>query len=91
MDNLYMSVNYACAAYSHQNQVLIAGVTRIGMKGLPQLVMQEEVKTKSAQISAHGTVKEAILEGDDHCLNIVVSMTPNLFISFQWLVNPLNG
>ena len=50
MENLYMSAKFAKAAYNNTNRVLIAGVTRQGMRGLPKAVIQEEVNTPSAQM-----------------------------------------
>jgi Transposase IS4/SAP domain len=73
MDNLYMSAKFARNAFNHPNKVLIAGVTRKGLRGLPNCVMQEEVKTRSDQLKVRGTVKAAILEGDPLCPSLVAT------------------
>jgi hypothetical protein len=73
MDNLYMSAKFARAAYNHPNQVLIAGVTRKGMCGLPKAVIQEEVSTPSAQVHVRGTVKAAVLKGDPNCPSLIAT------------------
>ena len=56
----------------HNNsKVLVNGVTRKGMRGLPKCVLQDEVVLRSAQINVRGTVKAAVLEGDDDCPNLI--------------------
>jgi hypothetical protein len=73
MDNLYMSAKFARAAYLHRQKVLIAGVTRKGMRGLPKAVIQEEVKSRRDQLQVRGTVKAAVLEGDPDCASLVAT------------------
>jgi Transposase IS4/SAP domain len=73
MDNLYMSAKFARNSFNHPNKVLIAGVTRKGMRGLPQCVMQEEAKNRSDQLKVRGTVKAAILEGDPLCPSLIAT------------------
>jgi hypothetical protein len=73
MDNLYMSAKFARHAYLHAFKVLISGVTRKSMRGLPSCIMQEEVKTRSQQLKVRGTVKAAILEGDPQCPALVAT------------------
>jgi hypothetical protein len=73
MDNLYMSAKFAKAAYNHTNQVLIAGITRKGMRSLPKAVIQEEVNTPSAQMQVCRTVKAAVLKGDPECPSLVAA------------------
>jgi hypothetical protein len=73
MENLYMSAKFAKAAYNNTNRVLIAGVTRQGMRGLPKAVIQEEVNTPSAQMQVRGTVKVAVLKGDPGCASLIAA------------------
>lgn len=73
MDNLYLSAKLCRASYCHEKNVLIAGVTRKNGRGLPNSVLQEEVKTKEAEISVRGTVKVAVLKGDANCPNVVAA------------------
>ena len=65
MDNLYNSAKFCRAAYQHERKVLCHGVTRKGVRGIPDCVKQEEKKSRTEQIKVRGTVKAAILMGDD--------------------------
>ena len=73
MDNLYNSAAFCKASYNHPRKVLCHGVTRLGMRGIPPSVQQKEVKNRKEQISVRGTVKAAVLEGDDGCPNLIAS------------------
>ena len=73
MDNLYNSVNFCKRAYNHEKKVLVHGVTRKGMRGIPKCVIQEEVKSKKGQIEVRGTTKCAVLKGDPDCPNLIAS------------------
>ena len=64
-DNLYLSARFAKAAWTHSNKVRISGPTRKSGRGLPKCVIQEEVKNAEALCAVRGTVKAAVLEGDD--------------------------
>ena len=65
MDNLYNSAKFCRAAYQHDRRVLCHGVTRKGGRGIPECVKQLEVTKRSEQLRVRGTVKAAILMGDD--------------------------
>jgi hypothetical protein len=96
MDNLYMSVKFAKAAFNHLHSVLAAGVTRNkGMRGLPVCVLQEEKSSKNEQMKVRGTVKAAILKGDPDCPDLVATSVygtkPVHFLSMscssiQWII-----
>ena len=73
MDNLYNSATFCRNAYTHDKRVLVHGVVRKGMRGVPAAVKQEEVKNRKKQIEVRGTVKVAVLQGDKDCPNLVVS------------------
>jgi hypothetical protein len=71
MDNLYISAKFLAAASAHDKCVLVSGVCCKGGRGLPKSVLQEEVKSRTEQIRVRGTVKAAVLKGDDDCVNLV--------------------
>jgi hypothetical protein len=66
LDNLYNSAKFCRFAYV-ENKVLINGVTRTGMRGLPQHIIQAAQTTRKAAMAVRGTVKAAILLGDPDC------------------------
>ena len=43
------------------------------MRGIPSSVKQEEMKNKKKQIEVRGTVKVAVLQGDEKFPNLVAS------------------
>ena len=73
MDNLYNSATFCKRAYNHSKKVLVHGVTRKGMRGIPACVTQEEQKKRSDQVAARGTVKAAVLKGDPGCPNLIAT------------------
>jgi len=64
MDNLYLSALFAKACYKHDKKVLIAGVTRPALRGLPVAVVAKEPTEKRKQIAEKNKVKAAVLKGD---------------------------
>ena len=46
MDNLYNSTVFHKAAFNHKNKLLCHGITRLGARGVPPYVQQNEVKTE---------------------------------------------
>ena len=73
MDNLCNSAAFCKAAFNHSKKVLTHGVTRLGSRGVPSCVKQEEIKNRKQQIAVRGTVKAAVLKGDSDCPNLVAS------------------
>jgi len=71
LDNLYNSVKFCREAYIGKNQIMVHGVTRRVNRGLPAMVIQEEVKNKKKQEEVRGTTKAAVLEGDPECPHLV--------------------
>ena len=70
-DNLYLSAKFAKASFAHRNKIRISGPTRKSGRGLPRCVLQEE-KTSPAEIHAVcGTVKAAVLVGDEEVPDLV--------------------
>lgn len=63
MDNLYNSAAFCRYTYFHRNWG----------QGIPDCVLQEEVKKKKAQIWVRGTVKAAKLVSDPGCLHFIAS------------------
>ena len=73
MDNLYNSAKFCRGAYLHPKKVLCHGVARKGGRGVPECVKQLEVTRRSEQLRVRGTVKAALLLGDDHVPCLVAS------------------
>lgn len=71
MDNLFSSVKFFREAYKGKNKVLCHGVTRKSGRGLPNCVIQEEVKNKKEQEKIRGTTKAAVLTDDPECPQMV--------------------
>ena len=94
MDNLYMSSKLARLCYSIDQKVMIHGVTRPSLRGIPPIVKQEEVKRKSDLEKVRHTVKAAVLKGDEVCTNLIalsvygtkpVYFLSNAFDGIQWM------
>jgi len=58
-------------AYTHERKVKISGPTRKAGRGLPSCVLQQEVHGKEELRRVRGTVKGAVLEGDDDMPGLV--------------------
>ena len=71
MDNLYNSASNCRASYLHPKKVLVHGVARKGMRGIPACVRQDEVQNKKNQLLVRGTVKAAVIKGDPDCPNLI--------------------
>ena len=71
MDNLFMSAKFCRIAYSMDQKVMVHGVTRPSLRGIPSLIKQEEVKRKKDLELVRHTVKAAKLEGDAICKDLV--------------------
>jgi len=65
-----MSATFGKAAYTGNNKVLVAVVTRTKDRGLPAMVIQEPVKEKDIP-TTRGTVKAAVLVGDKKCPEMI--------------------
>jgi len=70
LDNLYSSVKFCREAFIGKNKVMTHGVARKKGRGIPEFVVQPEVK-KNLQHTVRGTTKAAILEGDPDCPEMV--------------------
>ena len=78
-----MSAAFGKVAFASRNKVLVSGVCRTGMRGVPQCVLQKEVDKKDDVVSVRGTVKAAVLEGDPACPEMVaVSVYDNKPVHF---------
>ena len=71
MDNLYMSTKLCRLAYSMEQKVMIHGVTRPSLRGIPPCIKQEEVKRKKELETVRHTVKVAVLRNDEVCKDLV--------------------
>ena len=58
-------------AYTHERKVKISVPTRKAGRGLPSCVLQQEVHGKEELRRVRGTVKGAVLEGDDDMPGLV--------------------
>jgi len=73
MDNLYNSAAFCRYAYNHKNRVLVHGVMQKLGRGIPDCILQEEVKNRIAQMCVRATVKATKLIGDPECPHLVAS------------------
>ena len=72
MDNLFNSVSLARAAYKLPSKVLVHGVIRKSGRGVPPVVLQEELGGKRAD-AVRGTVKVAVLKDDSESHDLLVA------------------
>ncbi len=93
MDNLFSFVKFFREAYKGKNKVLCHGVTRKSGRGLPNCVIQEEVKNKKEQEKIRGTTKAAVLTDDPECPQMVAFsvMILSLCISCPWPAQGSSG
>ena len=70
MENLYNSVTLCNREWNHKRKLKVHGVTRKGNRGIPGCVIQEEQKSQNKQLEVRVT-KEAIMEGDPNCLDLI--------------------
>ena len=94
MDNLYKSAAFCRATYHHDCKFLCHGVAYKAGRGIPEGVLQDEVKNPVAQQGARSTVKAAVLEEYPGCANLIASSVYNtkpvhylimVSESIQWL------
>ena len=70
-DNLYLSAKFCKGAYNHTRKVKISGPTRKAGRGLPSCDLQQEVTKKEDLRNVRGTVKAAVLDGDEEMSGLV--------------------
>ena len=70
-NNLYISAKLCKNAFMHPNKILLYSVARRSGRGLLDCVLQEEKATKTEQVNVRGTVKDAKLNGDPGCPNLL--------------------
>ena len=94
MDNLFNSAKLCRAAYSMPQKVMVHGVTRPTLRGIPPIVKQNEVTKKSELESVRHTVKAAKVCGDEVCNNLLaisvydtkpVYFLTNVAESIEWI------
>ncbi len=73
MDNYFMSAKFCRRAYQHENKVLLQGVSRKGGRGFPSCAKQDEKSTAREEAAVRGTVKAAVLKGDQGCPGLVAA------------------
>ena len=71
MDNLYNSAKLCRLCYDMPQKVMVHGVTRPTLRGIPPIVKQEEVKKKGDLEKVRHTVKVAVLKGDEVVKDLV--------------------
>ena len=74
MENLYNSATFCKEEYTHKKKLMVHGVARKVMRGIPSSVIQDKVHNKKKLIEVRGTVKVAVLQGDKKCPNLVASI-----------------
>ena len=94
MDNLFISAKFLRASWTHEKKVMTAGVCRKEGQGVAKCVEQEPVTTKDEINKVQGTMKAAVLEGDENCKGMVVVsvydtkpvyLTSNQCTGIQWV------
>ncbi len=71
LDNLYISTKFVRQAFVGKNSVMVHSVARKSGRGLPKVVVQEEIKNAKEAEKVRGTTKAAVLEGDPDCPQLV--------------------
>ena len=71
MDNLYNSAELCRLAYGMKQNVMVHGVTRPSLRGIPPEIKQEEVNRKGESEVVMHTVKVAVLKGDSECKDLI--------------------
>ena len=71
MDNLYNSAKLCRLCYGMDQKVMVHGVTRPSLRGIPPAIKQEEVKRKGDLEAVRHTVKAAVLKGDSVCKDLL--------------------
>jgi len=71
VDNLCMSAKFAKAGFTGKNKTMLSGVTRVAKRGIPKMVVQDQVKNENDIVSVRGTIKAAVLEGDSAIPDLV--------------------
>ena len=71
MDNLYNSAKFCRLAYSMDQKVMVHGVTRPTLRGIPPAIKQNEVSKKKDLERVRHTVKAAVLKGDEVLKDLV--------------------
>ena len=54
-----------------KKKVMVHGVTRPSLRGIPPAIKQEEVKRKGDLEAVRHTVKAAVLKGDSVCKDLI--------------------
>jgi len=73
MDNLFSSVKFTRSAFQVKQHVMTHGVVRPKNRGVPEIVMQNEVTRKAELQEARNTLKVARLVGAEEGLDIVIA------------------
>ena len=69
MDNSCVSLSLAKLAHSHK--FMIHGADRTCLRGVPEVVLQQEQKNKTLQNAARGLVKVSVLKKDEGMTDLV--------------------
>ena len=69
MDNLYNNVKL-CKDVNTENK-LLHGVARTHGQGVPEEIIQQEVKSKKKQDEVRGEVKLVVMKGDAKCPDVL--------------------
>ena len=66
-----MSAKLCRLAYSMPQKIMVHGVTRQSLRGIPPAIKQDELSKKKDLEKVRHTVKAAILKGDEVCKDLV--------------------
>ena len=71
MDNLYNSTKLCRLAYAMDQKVMVHGVTRPSLRGIPPAIKMDELTRKKDLEKVRHTVKAAVLKGDQVIQDLV--------------------
>ena len=73
MVNLYKSDAFFKGIVQSWEKLLTRGVTMKGTRGIPPRIAQEGFESNKSQIETRGASKEAVMERDTNCTNLIES------------------
>jgi hypothetical protein len=86
LDNLYISTKFVRQAFVGKNSVMVHGVARKSGRGLPKVVVQEEIKNAKEQKRLEEQPRQLYLKEIQtaHSWWLSLCMIPSQCIFFPW-------